>query len=238
MPYNPGMSFTVLQATPDLAQRCYEALIEAISNGEMVVDRKYTQEELAASLGVSRQPVLQALQTLKRQGLIVDSDNRRGVQVAPLDAAFVKNLYQVRGALDATAARAAAMLPRPELREPGMRLIRAGRDASARRDLKALVRADMDFHGFLYEASHNPLLVQTATIHWHHTRRLMTAYLQQGVSLRSIWAEHQAMLAAIVRGEARLAERLAREHAESAEQFVLRLLFRQDERVLTTGEPA
>ncbi|MET0506836.1 MAG: GntR family transcriptional regulator [Burkholderiaceae bacterium] len=232
------MALKTLQVAPDLAQRCYEALIESISSGDMVVGRKYTQEELAASLGVSRQPVLQALQTLKRQGLITESDNRRGVQVAPLDATFVQNLYQVRAALDGAASRAAAMLPRPELREPGMRLIRAGRAASARRDLKALVRADMDFHAFLYDASHNPLLVQTATVHWHHTRRLMTAYLQHGVSLRSVWAEHQAMLAAVVKGDSRAAERLARDHCESAERLVLRLLFRQDERVVAAAETA
>ena len=90
----------------------------------------------------------------------------------------------------------------------------------------------MAFHGLLYEASRNPLLVQTATIHLHHTRRLMTTYLQQGVSLRNVWAEHQAILAAVVKGDARLAERLAREHADNAEDLILRLLFRQDERIV------
>ena len=57
---------------------------------------------------MSRQPVLQALQILRRQGLIVDEDNRRGIRVAPLDATFIQNLYQVRGVLDSLAARAAA----------------------------------------------------------------------------------------------------------------------------------
>lgn len=226
------MALKTLESAPDLSQRCYEALVDAISGGEMVPGLKYTQEGLAASLGVSRQPILQALQTLKRQGLVIETDNRRGVQVVPLDAAFVQNLYQVRAALDGAAARAAAALPRPDLKEPGLRLIRDGRAASARRDVQALVQADMDFHGFLYEASRNPLLIQTAAIHLHHTRRLMTTYLQQGVSLRNVWAEHQAILAAVVKGDARLAERLARDHAENAERLILRLLFRQDERIV------
>lgn len=230
------MALKTLETPPDLAERCYEALLAAIADGGMVPGQKYTQEGLAASLGVSRQPILQALQALKRQGLVIETDNRRGVQVVPLDAAFVQNLYQVRSALDGAAARAAALLPRPDLKEPGLRLIRAGRAASARRDLKALVEADMAFHGLLYEASRNPLLVQTATIHLHHTRRLMTTYLQQGVSLRNVWAEHQAILAAVVKGDARLAERLAREHADSAETLILRLLFRQDERVVGAGD--
>lgn len=225
------MSLRTLSTTPDLSERCYEALLEAILSGDMPVSRKYTQEELASRLGVSRQPILQALQLLRRQGLLVDEENRRGVRVAPLNAAFVQHLYQVRGALDAAAARAAAAMPRPELREPGAALIRAGRLASAHRDLRALVRADLDFHQFVYQASHNPLLAQTAAIHWNHTRRLMATYLQQSVSLRTVWAEHQAILAAIVKGDARAAERLSREHAENAEQLMLRLLFRQDESV-------
>lgn len=218
-----------LESTPDLVERCYESLLEAICSAQMPADRKYTQEQIAAWLGVSRQPVLQALQILRRQGLIVDEDNRRGIRVAPLDAIFVRNLYQVRGTLDALAARAAASIPRPELKEPGATLIRVGRAAAARRDLPALVRADLDFHEFIYCASHNPLLAQTVAAHWHHTRRLMAVHLRQTMSFRSIWAEHQAMLMAIVNGDAPSAERLSREHADNACGMMLKLLFQQDD---------
>ena len=224
-----SMQLRALETIPDLVERCYEALLEAICSAQMPTDRKYTQEQLAAWLGVSRQPVLQALQILRRQGLIVDEDNRRGIRVAPLDAAFIQNLYQVRGVLDSLAARAAASTPRPELKEPGEVLIRTGRAAAARRDLSALVRADLDFHEFIYRASHNALLSQTVAVHWHHTRRLMAVHLRQAMSFRGIWAEHQAMLAAIVRGDAKTAERLSREHADNACQMMLKLLFKQDE---------
>jgi DNA-binding GntR family transcriptional regulator len=229
------MNLRALETTPDLVERCYEALLEAICSAQMPADRKYTQEQLANWLGVSRQPVLQALQILRRQGLIVDEDNRRGIRVAPLNATFIQNLYQVRGVLDSLAARAAASRPRPELKDPGAALIRAGRAAAARRDLSALVRADLDFHDFIYRASHNPLLAQTVAVHWHHTRRLMAVHLRQTMSFRSIWAEHQAMLNAIVKGDARTAERLSREHAENACQMMLRLLFRQDEELGQTA---
>jgi len=229
------MELRALETTPDLVQRCYESLLEAICSAQLPADRKYTQEQLAVWLGVSRQPVLQALQILRRQGLIVDEDNRRGIRVAPLNATFIHNLYQVRGVLDALAARAAAAIPRPELREPGAALIRNGRAAAARRDLGALVRADLDFHEFIYRASHNPLLAQTVAVHWHHTRRLMAVHLRQTMSFRSIWAEHQAILGAVVKGDARTAERLSREHADNACQLMLRLLFRQDDEMGQTA---
>ncbi len=225
------MTLKKLEHSADLVERCYEALLEAICAAQMTPDRKYTQEELAENLGVSRQPVLQALQILRRQGLIRDEDNRRGFRVAPLNATFIQNLYQVRGVLDGLAARAAAAIPRPELKEPGAALIRTGRAAAARRDLAAMVRADLDFHEFVYRASHNPMLAQTVAVHWHQTRRLMSVYLRQTMSFRSVWAEHQAILIAIVRGDAKTAERLSREHADNACQTMLRLLFRQDEAI-------
>ena len=225
------MTLKKLEHSADLVERCYEALLEAICAAQMTPDRKYTQEELAEHLGVSRQPVLQALQILRRQGLIRDEDNRRGFRVAPLNATFIQNLYQVRGVLDGLAARAAAAIPRPELKEPGAALIRTGRAAAARRDLAAMVRADLDFHEFVYRASHNPMLAQTVAVHWHQTRRLMSVYLRQTMSFRSVWAEHQAILIAIVRGDAKTAERLSREHADNECQTMLRLLFRQDEAI-------
>ena len=48
--------------------------------------------------------MLQALRLLKKDGLVVDAPGR-GVLVAPLDAAWIAQVYEVRGALDALAAR-------------------------------------------------------------------------------------------------------------------------------------
>jgi len=94
-----------------------------------------------------------------------------------------------------------------------------------------MVRADLDFHEFVYRASHNPMLAQTVAVHWHQTRRLMSVYLRQTMSFRSVWAEHQAILIAIVRGDAKTAERLSREHADNACQTMLRWRCRQDEAI-------
>ncbi len=212
----------VLHATPDLVERAYEALLDAIVCGELAPGERHTQESLADRLGVSRQPILQALLLLKREGLIKDEPGRRGVEVQALTPAFVQHLYLVRGAL---AARSAAYRPRPELREAGMALIRAGRASAREGATLAMIDADLSFHRFIYEAAHNPLLIDTARIHWLHTRRAMGIYLGQPASVRTVWAEHQAILNAVVRGDARMAERLAREHCEASAHIILRHLF-------------
>jgi DNA-binding GntR family transcriptional regulator len=232
----PTPRLPALGASPALVERTYHALLDAIVSGDLAPGERHTQDALAERLGVSRQPVLQALLLLRRQGLVKDEPGRRGVEVTPLSAAFVQHLYLVRGALDALAARSAACRPRPELREPGMALIRAGREAVARADMRALVDADLAFHRFLYEAAHNPLLVETAEVHWHHTRRAMATYLRQPVSQRAVWTEHLAILNAVVRGDARLAERAAREHCEGSALLMLKNVFHHD-MPAAAGEP-
>jgi DNA-binding GntR family transcriptional regulator len=85
----------------------YRRLLDAISDGSLAPGQRITQEDIAHQLAVSRQPVLQALRLLKKDGFVQDAPGR-GLLVAPLDAAWSQSVYQVRGALDALAARLAA----------------------------------------------------------------------------------------------------------------------------------
>src|SRR5205085_5785009 len=96
-----------LEATPDLVDRVYRSLLDAISDGSLHPGQRITQEEIAHQLAVSRQPVLQALRLLKKDGFVQDAPGR-GLLVAPLDPQAIRHIYQVRGALDALAARLAA----------------------------------------------------------------------------------------------------------------------------------
>ena len=100
-----------LEAAPDLVDRVYRTLMDAISDGSLGPAERVTQEEIAQQLAVSRQPVLQALRLLKRDGFVQDAPGR-GLQVTPLDAQWIRNVYQVRGALDALAGRQRAVADR------------------------------------------------------------------------------------------------------------------------------
>ena len=96
-----------LPTRSDFVDTVYNVLLHAITDGSLAPGERITQEEIAEQLHVSRSPVLQALRLLKKDGLIEDAPGR-GVQVAPLDPDWVGRLYEVRGALDALAARLAA----------------------------------------------------------------------------------------------------------------------------------
>jgi len=204
-----------LQTAPDLVDQAYEALRDAICSGALAPGQRLTQEDLAARLAVSRQPVLQALRLLKQQGLVLDAPGR-GLQVAPLDAAAIVQLYQVRGALDALAARLAAgrraTLPAATLRQ--------GRQRVRGRDVAAMIEADLDFHRALYAASGNPLIERSAAAQWQHLRRAMGAVLQHATVRGSVWDEHEAIARAIAAGDADAAAQAAEAHTERAGQFM------------------
>lgn len=213
------MPLVRLASEPDLVERVYDTLLAAISDGDLPPGSRLTQEQLAEKLDVSRQPVLQALRLLRRDGLVVDA-GRRGVMVKPLEAEVIGHVYQLRAALDALAARLAA--ERKAALDP--HLIESGRRAAKGRSVGAMIEADGAFHNAIYAASGNPLIAQSAHRHWAHVRRVMGAVLRTVGSRATVWEEHAAILEAIKRGDARSAERLSREHAELAGSTLARAL--------------
>jgi len=202
-----------LEAAPDLVDQVYRSLLDAISDGSLAPGQRLTQEEIAEQLAVSRQPVLQALRLLKKDGFVLDAPGR-GVLVAPLDADAMVDIYQVRGALDALAARLAA--GRRFKLDP--RLIEQGRKAARGRNVKAMIDADLAFHQAIYAASQNPLIEQSAQQHWRHLRRVMGAVLQQSKQRESVWDEHEAIAKAIASGDADRAARLIEQHGRRASE--------------------
>jgi DNA-binding GntR family transcriptional regulator len=198
---------------PDLSERIHDAVLEAICSGELKAGARITQEELANRFGVSRQPVLQAMMLLRREGFLIDA-GRKGVCVAPLDVEQANNLYIVRAALDAVAARLAAGRYTRELAHRGRLLLDVGRRAIASGYIPSAIEADIDFHLFIYEASGNPVISETTQPHWQHLRRVMAAVLSEEDLRVSVWDEHEAILRALEAGDASRAETLCRKHAE------------------------
>jgi DNA-binding GntR family transcriptional regulator len=209
-----------LDATPDLVDQVYKAVVDAISTGALPPGARVTQEDLAEQLAVSRQPVLQALRLLKNENLFLDAPGRGGLLVAPLDARLITQVYQVRRALDALAARLAAQ----QRYQLAPRLLEKGRRAARGRDVAAMIDADVAFHAAIYAGSGNPLIEQSARLHWCHVRRAMGAVLQTSGVRQAVWDEHEAIARAIGAGQADEAERLVSGHAQRAGDDMARRL--------------
>ena len=209
-----------LTTQPNLVEQVRDAILEEIASGHFAPGDRIIQEQLAQALGVSRQPVQQALVLLRNQGVLQDAPGR-GLLVAPLDPSHVQHMYDIRAAIEGQAARRAAELGAERAAKAGPALIEAGRKAVAAASVPRMISADIRFHEFIYSLSGNPLIGPAMEPHLTYTQRVMGEVLQRDEKPRDIWDQHAAILQAIASGNADQAESLARDHLQQAAGFMV-----------------
>ena len=212
-----------LQFGPSLVEQVHTAILAEIASGQLQPGGRIIQEQLAQNLGVSRQPIQQALTLLRKEGVLIDAPGR-GLQVAALDLDHVRHMYDVRAVIEGLAFRTAALNNPAEVARRGPGLIRNGRKAVAASSYTAMIAADMALHHFIYAQSGNPLVARSMETHWTQTQRVMGEVLMRDDKPRDIWDQHEAMVAAVAAGDAELAEALARQHILGAADFMIQQL--------------
>ena len=215
-----------LQAAPSLVEQVHQAVLSDIASGQLRPGERIIQEQLAQQLGISRQPVQQALTLLRKEGVLTDAPGR-GLQVAPLDLEHVRHMYEVRAVIEGLAFRMAAERCTAQANQRGSALIRAGRQAVAKQSYADMIAADMAFHDFIYGLSGNPLVAPAMQTHWTQTQRVMGEVLMRDDKPRDIWDQHEALLGAVAAGDGETAERLARQHILGAADFMIERLKRE-----------
>lgn len=205
----------VLATQPKLVEQVHEAIISEISAGKLKPGERIIQEQIAQLLGVSRQPVQQALLLLRNQGVLRDAPGR-GLIVASLDLEQVENMYDIRAVMEGLAFRKAAERNAERARKQGPALVRNGRKAAAGHSVAAMIAADLEFHEFIYALAENPLIAPTMEAQWTYTQRVMGEVLLRDERPRDIWDQHAAMLDAVIAGDGAAAEALARQHVTQA----------------------
>ena len=205
---------------PNLVEQVREAILEEIATGAIEPGARIIQEQIAHGLGVSRQPVQQALALLRNQGVLLDAPGR-GLLVAPLDPEHVQHLDDIRAVIEGLAARRAAEQNADRAAKAGPALIEAGRKAVVAGSVARMIAADMKFHEFIYGLSGNPLIAPALESHLTHTQRVMGEVLMRDERPRDIWDQHEAILLAIAQGDGESAEMLVRSHLTQAAGFMV-----------------
>jgi DNA-binding GntR family transcriptional regulator len=221
-----------LTPSPNLTNQVYGRILEAITDRTLLPGQRITQNELADRLGVSRQPVSHALHLLHRQGLLAES-GRRGFEVTQLDPERIRQLYEVRGTIDALAARIAAKRAKTDAagRAQLEAALRAGRAIDKATPLARLVALDVDFHSAIYRLAGNPVIEEMIAPQWPHMRRSMATVMAELDYRKTAWSEHEAIAENILSGNAKAAATSAETHAQIAGQ-------RTEERLRTINEAA
>jgi DNA-binding GntR family transcriptional regulator len=188
-----------------LRERALEAVRAAIVSGQYRPGDHLGEVELASSLGVSRGTVREALRHLQQEGLVT-AGNRGMLRVNSLTPLEVRELFQVRAALEGLAVREIIASPRRAALE---QLVDEGEDFASR------IEADLAFHLLLCRLSGNSMLVDA----WQHLEGRMRVAILNGAAWQAPMMardRHAPIVDAIERGDVTAALQVVDEHMTSA----------------------
>jgi DNA-binding GntR family transcriptional regulator len=196
-----------------LRERALEALRAAILSGQYRPGDHLGEVELAGSLGVSRGTVREALRHLQQEGLVA-AGTRGMLRVNSLTPTEVRELFQVRAALEGLAVQRIIASPRRDaavsaLRDALEELTDEGEDFAAR------VEADLTFHLLLCRLGGNSMLVEA----WQHLEGRMRVAILNGASWQAPMMardRHAPIVDAIERADVAAALLVVQEHMDSA----------------------
>ncbi|MFE0102452.1 GntR family transcriptional regulator [Streptomyces sp. NPDC059009] len=200
-----------LERPGPLRERVYEALLELITTRALQPGQHLVESELAGHLGVSRQPVREALQRLNTEGW-VDLRPAQGAFVHEPTEEEADQLLTVRTLLEAEAARLAAANAGTSGITALEELCAKGEQAVADGDVDLVVATNAAFHGKVMELAGNLVLAELAgqvdrRVRWYYT----PVARQRG---KQSWIEHRALIAAIAARDERRATEVMRAHTE------------------------
>lgn len=147
----------------NLSEDVYEAIKRKLDGKSLKPGAKIKEEQLAKELGVSRTPIREAINKLERERL-VEIIPRYGTFVTNLFFEDVKEIYDLRGALERLALRLAFLKLNKE--KFHKRLLKIADSFSKCRDdvekgnLEYFIKRETAFHDFLIKSSRNSRLIQ------------------------------------------------------------------------------
>jgi DNA-binding GntR family transcriptional regulator len=196
-----------------LRERALDALRFAITAGQYGPGDHLGEVELAGHLGVSRGTVREALRHLQQEGLAT-AGARGMLRVRSHTPTEVKELFQVRAALEGLAVRLLIASPDRDAAVAALRIAEADLDGT-HRDFMAHVDADMAFHLLLCELSGNSMLVTA----WRQLAgRIRVTIMARGAEQSTLMSAsyHAPIVDAIEAGDAAKAAKVLQEHMDRA----------------------
>jgi DNA-binding GntR family transcriptional regulator len=182
-----------------------------IFSGVLLPGERLDETGLAKRFGVSRTPVREALLQLASSGLI-EMRPRQGAVVATITVQSLVQMFEVMAELEAMCARLAARRTTPAERAAIEAAHKACKKAAAGRDPGPYYEANRAFHETLYAGARNGYLEEKT----RHLRNRLNGYrrfqLHQPGRIAQSLAEHDAVVEAIVAGNAEAAENAMRAH--------------------------
>lgn len=196
-----------------------EILSDEIVSGAVEPGTRLDEATLARRFQVSRTPVREALKQLAISGL-VEMRAHRGAEVARITVERIAAMFEAMAEIEALCARLAAERMTPAERRGLERLHAACGDAMRGIDPEGYHDANRVFHAAIHAGSHNPVLIEMARTLRARLSPFSRAQFRGADRLARSYAEHEAVLRAIQRGDSGAAQ-----HAMSGHVTVVRDAF-------------
>jgi DNA-binding GntR family transcriptional regulator len=201
-------------------EEAYTRLRRAIVLGNMRPNERLVESELATALKVSRTPVREGLQRLAAEGLI--RSVRRGWVVRELSLDEVREIYEVREALEGFAARLAAQRATlAHLRKLEQIIERRNRTPVPQRRRELVSTNDL-FHQTVFRASGNERLCReiVRTSEYYFNMRVASLYTDEEMAASA--CQHSDLVEALRNHDRDRAEQITRDHVRDALAAILR----------------
>lgn len=199
------------RTTTSLHTKAYKTLREAILKGEYSPNQRLIEADLARSLGVSRTPLREALRLLENEGIVLHS-RHRGWVVVSITADDIRQIFEIKFLLESYASGRAAELATDEERKELLDIVDRLADAEQRRDTRAWLKYDREYHDLIFACTRNERLKQT--LHGLNDQwfRLRIGILGMTRRMEDSLDEHRKIAELIAAGDGDAAAEVTREH--------------------------
>jgi len=202
----------------------YEALRQAIFQGEYKPGEKLTEPGLAKLFGVSRNPIREVLRRLQSEG-IVEIPPRKSARVTLFTTEEIEEIIELRAELEGLSAQFATSRLVEETRVLFQNLLEEGNKAEQQNDISKVRQCNSDFHALLASSGKNRFLAD-----YMRTLREKTLWLfEKNAGDRCVesWREHRAVIEAVMSSDKKLAGLLAARHVRRVGSEILDVMKQQ-----------
>lgn len=211
-----GAAARRVQRPAPLREAVYDAIVELIVDGTLQQGQHLVENELAEDLGVSRQPVREALQRLQADGW-VDLRPALGAFVHTPTEVEADQLLGVRSVLETYSARLAAEHATAADVNRLWELQQDGQNALAANDIEGLVAANAALHARITALAGNTVLTEHIAL----VERMWRWYYHLIAKPRGqdAWSEHAELIKAIAAKDPEAAGKIMSQHTERTRQL-------------------
>lgn len=183
-----------------VADQIYAALRQNIVQGSYAPGERVIEAQVAKTFAVSRAPVREAVNRLLQEGLL-EARTHHGPSVVHLTPETMRDLYELRAAIESLAIRKIALRAGTVDVAPLVDCIADMEICASKGDLAGVVEAEMQFHRHLRELSGNSYVISMG----HHLDGIVQTALTKDnesyPSLQDVAEEHRPVVNAILSGD-------------------------------------